>query len=151
MESCREAFDGMGRLTALDSEPELLAVFYSPLLFNPSILTGEYVDGNLDITVYTARSFTVGWNAAHAFRQWRRRMPEGIRERELLKKRQGRRKAKAQNRSSARPEPETAAASGPDAGQAEAWEDESIPADSEEWNEEGAFPPEENAEWEEEE
>ena len=97
LEECGNAFAELGRFVELDSDPELLAVFYSPIFYNPAILTAQVQDGNLVLTVYTARSLTVRWNTAHAFRQWRQRMPEGLRERELAEKSKGKKKKKEKN------------------------------------------------------
>ena len=77
---CRVAFADLGRRVALDAAPELAAVFYSPLLYNPSILTAACSGGVLEICVYTARTLTIRLNTSHAFRKWKQLMPGELRE-----------------------------------------------------------------------
>lgn len=97
-DTCRDAFARMGRRVSLSTEPELLAVFYSPLLYNPSILTAECSEERLEICVYTARTLTVRLNTEHAFRKWRQRMPEGLREKPLKEDEKRKTDEKRQNK-----------------------------------------------------
>ena len=90
--ACAEAFSHLGRRISLDTAPELTAVFYSPVLFNPSVLTAAEAGELLEVCVYTARTPTAFLNAAHAFRKWRRFMPEGLREKETPEERRRKRR-----------------------------------------------------------
>ena len=108
-DTCRNAFAQMGRRVSLDAAPERLAVFYTPLLFNPSVLTAEQRDEQLEICVYTARTLTVRWNAAHAFRKWKQNMPDELRgtiEKETRAR--PRRKARQKNESGKRQKTQSA-------------------------------------------
>lgn len=93
LETCMAAFSQIGRRVILDEGAEIPAVFYSPYFFNPSVLTAEEEEGRVVVSVYTARSIAIIWNAAHAFRQWRRHMPDGLREKDLSKEQAEEKKA----------------------------------------------------------
>lgn len=104
---CRDAFAHMGRRVSLDAGPELTAVFYSPLLFNPAVLTARSAGEVLEVCVYTSRTPTVRLNAAHAFRKWRQQMPDGLREKaaaeeDTRQKKNKRRKAPLRQRQKVR-------------------------------------------------
>ena len=68
------ALQNLGRRVLLESEPDKIATFYAPILYNPSVLLLDFVEEEdaVEITVVTARTLMAHLNAAHAFWKWSR-------------------------------------------------------------------------------
>ena len=68
------ALQNLGRRVLLDSEPERIATFYAPVLYNPSVLLLDFLEEEeaVEVTVVTARTLMAHLNAAHAFWKWSR-------------------------------------------------------------------------------
>lgn len=68
------ALQNMGRRVLLDSEPDRIATFYAPILYNPAVLLLDFNEEEdaVDVTVVTARTMMSRLNAAHAFWKWSR-------------------------------------------------------------------------------
>lgn len=73
-EDSDSAFQNMGRRVILDSDPDQIATFYTPILYNPSVMLLSFNEEEdaVDVTVVTARTLIARLNAAHAFWKWSR-------------------------------------------------------------------------------
>ncbi len=74
------ALQNLGRRVILESEPDKIATFYSPILYNPSVMLLHFVEDEdaVEITVVTARTVMARLNAAHAFWKWKRYIPYDV-------------------------------------------------------------------------
>ena len=72
LEDGDSALQNLGRRVLLESEPDRIATFYVPILYNPSVLLLSLVEDEdaVEITVVTARTLVARLNAAHAFWKW---------------------------------------------------------------------------------
>lgn len=87
LEDGDSALQNMGRRVLLDSEPERIATFYAPILYNPSVLllTLSEDEETVEVVVVTARTLVARLNAAHAFWKWSRYLTFDVERVELPK------------------------------------------------------------------
>ena len=71
-----EAMQNMGRRVLLSSDPDRLATFYTPILYNPAVLLLDYLEDEnaVEVTTVTARTLMARLNAAHACWKWSRNL-----------------------------------------------------------------------------
>ncbi len=87
LEEGDKSLQNLGRRVLLDADPDQIATFYAPVLYNPSVLllSLDKEEEAVEMTVVTARTLIARLNAAHAFWKWSRNIPYELERLDVVK------------------------------------------------------------------